>query len=206
MSNVVHTSYGLSVHTPIDRVVMLIARRLELDDGYDYKLERWIRLLKDNWLQTAGSLARVPDGLLEKLNLPVALKVELERIAKLPFEQQSFFHATSENTVDSRDQLKVSDKCKELVHHSFRQLLKFKDANEISGLQRYISFTLPIFICTYTLDSNQNSFLFSSSFILLVVDYSQKLRWIFKVKLLLECCIGLSKIWIVKIYLESLFS
>lgn len=59
MSNkVINQSYGLSVHTPIDRVVMLIARRLELDDGYDYKLERWIRLLKDNWIQTAGALAR----------------------------------------------------------------------------------------------------------------------------------------------------
>lgn len=38
---------------------MLIARRLELNDGYDYKLERWIKLLKDNWIQTAGSIARM---------------------------------------------------------------------------------------------------------------------------------------------------
>jgi hypothetical protein len=59
MSNVTNASYGLSVHTPIDRVIMLIARRLELNDGYDYKLERWIKLLKDNWIQTAGSLSRM---------------------------------------------------------------------------------------------------------------------------------------------------
>lgn len=145
MHNLTTTSYGLSVHTPIDRVVMLIARRLELDDGYDYKLERWIRLLKDNWLQTAGALARVPEGLLEKLNLPVALKVELERISKLEFEQQSFFHVTTESTVDSRYQIKVSEKYKELVHHTFRQLLKFRDVNEVSGLQRFETEFFPLF-------------------------------------------------------------
>lgn len=54
------------------------------------------------------SLLGCPEGVLEKLNLPVALKVELERIGKLPFEQPQFFHALSDaNSTDSRYQIKV---------------------------------------------------------------------------------------------------
>jgi hypothetical protein len=101
-------SYGLSYNTPIDRVVLLISTRLELNDGYDYKLERWTKLLKDNWIQTAGALTRTSgpgtacwnsvsllglgEGQLDKLSLPLALKFELERIGKLDFQQPNFFH------------------------------------------------------------------------------------------------------------------
>lgn len=42
---------GITLNTPIDRIIMMIARRLQLDDGYDYKFERWIKLLKDNWIR-----------------------------------------------------------------------------------------------------------------------------------------------------------
>jgi hypothetical protein len=49
-----------------------------------------------------------PEGVLEKLNLPVALKVELERIGKLPFELPQFFHAVTDATAtDSRFQIKA---------------------------------------------------------------------------------------------------
>jgi hypothetical protein len=74
---------------------MMIARRLQLDDGYDYKFERWIKLLKDNWIQNVGTLIRVPPSQLAALNLPIALKLELDEICnlgnKLPVQSAHFY-------------------------------------------------------------------------------------------------------------------
>lgn len=58
-STIRQQSMGLAINTPIDRVVFLISTRLELNDGHDYKLERWIKLLKDNWIQTVGALTSI---------------------------------------------------------------------------------------------------------------------------------------------------
>lgn len=131
-------SYGLAYNTPIDRVVLLISTRLELNDGYDYKLERWIKLLKDNWIQNAGALTRLTEGQLDKLNLPLGLKFELERIGKLDFKQPNLFHVAAATLVDSRYRLKLGEKQRELIHHSFKLLMKFQDAvTEFSGLKRF---------------------------------------------------------------------
>lgn len=40
--------------------------------------------MKDNWIATFGTLLRLPKGTLEKLGLPAALTVELERLQDLP--------------------------------------------------------------------------------------------------------------------------
>jgi hypothetical protein len=86
---------GITLNTPIDRVIMMIARRLQLDDGYDYKFERWIKLLKDNWIQNVGTLIRVSPSQLTALNLPIALKLELDEICalgrKVPVQAAHFY-------------------------------------------------------------------------------------------------------------------
>lgn len=143
-------SYGLTIHTPIDRVVLLISTRLGLNDGHDYKLERWIKLLKDNWIQTVGALARLDDGMLDKLNLPLGLKIELEKIGNLSFEKKNFFHVQEEGLVDSRYHLNLGEKQKELIHHSFKMLLKYQDTvTEQSGLRRFEKEFFPNFFVLY---------------------------------------------------------
>lgn len=138
-STIRQQSMGISLNTPIDRIVLMISTRLELNDGHDYKLERWIKLLKDNWIQTVGALTRLNDGQLDKLNLPLGLKFELEKIGKLQFEQHPFFHVVQESLIsDTRYQLKLSEKQKEHIHHSFKLLLKYHDhVTELSGLRRF---------------------------------------------------------------------
>lgn len=57
-------------------------------------MEKWIRVLKDNWIQTVGTLVRIPAGSLNQLGLPLALVVELERIIQLAHDHKptEFFH------------------------------------------------------------------------------------------------------------------
>lgn len=68
--------------------------RFDSEDEYDFKVEKWTKLLKDNWIQTVGTLTRIPPGQLGQLGLPLALVVELERIIRIATEVKTneFFH------------------------------------------------------------------------------------------------------------------
>lgn len=96
------------------------------EEDYDFKVEKWIRLLKDNWIQTVGTLTRLPPGSLSQLGLPLALVVELERIIRLTHEYKNmeFFH--------------IQKDVRETVNDgslSFRTLLLVMPGLELSCLQ-----------------------------------------------------------------------
>lgn len=109
--------------------------------AYDYKFERWIKVLKDNWIATVGTLMRVPLATLAGMNLPLALRLELERVAKMdppPSALTTFFHLNLPEVGQKASGLKVSQIQKDLIHASFRALIRHKEPDSgVSGIRRF---------------------------------------------------------------------
>lgn len=91
-----HTNWQ-SCHADWKEIVLWCVHPGDLfdsEDEYDFKVEKWTKLLKDNWIQTVGTLTRIPPGQLGQLGLPLALVVELERIIRIATDVKTneFFH------------------------------------------------------------------------------------------------------------------
>eukprot|EP01127_Copromyxa_protea_P005524 TRINITY_DN15448_c0_g1_i1.p1 TRINITY_DN15448_c0_g1~~TRINITY_DN15448_c0_g1_i1.p1 ORF type:complete len:722 (+),score=192.81 TRINITY_DN15448_c0_g1_i1:32-2197(+) len=138
---------GLSINTPIDKVVYLIGRRLCAEEDHEFKVEKWIKVLRDNWVHTVGTLTRLPPGTLVNLGLPVALVVELERISRLQNEwkELEFFHIVKDDSIKSTQYtVKLSPGQKESVNTSFRALFKVNSSGR-TGLSQFETDFYPVF-------------------------------------------------------------
>jgi hypothetical protein len=81
------------------------------EDSYDYKIDKYVKILKDNWISTFGTLLRLPKGTLEKLHLPIALCVELERLQDLPnnYMLLQYIHVDEVRVKTTRSYLPVNN-------------------------------------------------------------------------------------------------
>jgi len=140
-------AHGFSPSTPIDRVITILARRMGLEDSYDYKIDKYIKLLKDAWIASFGTLLRLPPGFLEKLGLPLALRYELETLRELPnnFKDVQYIYVESSAVQDKRYVLQIPDRHKELVLSSFRNVTRFKNQNGQTGMQIFETRFFPFF-------------------------------------------------------------
>lgn len=59
---------------------MLCQTLTRSEESYDYKIDKYIRVLRDAWVTNFGTLLRLPKGALRELGLPLALTLELERL------------------------------------------------------------------------------------------------------------------------------
>eukprot|EP01126_Amoeba_proteus_P041359 TRINITY_DN4445_c0_g1_i32.p1 TRINITY_DN4445_c0_g1~~TRINITY_DN4445_c0_g1_i32.p1 ORF type:complete len:595 (+),score=95.69 TRINITY_DN4445_c0_g1_i32:82-1866(+) len=139
----------LSPTTPIDRVLLLLTRRMGLDNRFDYKIKRWLGILKENWICTFGGILRAPEGTFDNLGLPLALAGELNRIQALPSQHKNENFFTIQKVCKSSAQiystkttkeitwLKISDIHRELVLKSFNHLVSYKSPEKKSGVQLF---------------------------------------------------------------------
>eukprot|EP01126_Amoeba_proteus_P060390 TRINITY_DN7988_c0_g2_i1.p1 TRINITY_DN7988_c0_g2~~TRINITY_DN7988_c0_g2_i1.p1 ORF type:complete len:511 (-),score=108.89 TRINITY_DN7988_c0_g2_i1:1572-3104(-) len=129
--------HAFTLNTPIDRVFLALTRRMGLDERFDYKMDKWLKVLKENWICTFGGILRAPPGTFERLGLPIALADELKRIQALPNQYMSAnFFAVQEGGKNTWHNT-ISDLHKELVLHSFSCLVQFKSETGVGGQQLF---------------------------------------------------------------------